>query len=398
VHLTTGDPSAIFSGSDFNERRLAKLVVQGHSNKVDVETGAGTLTFFNLFCNYGDTRSYYGVFQSTGEVKCERVEDLGYTEKECKKEGDDCSEGDRKAGHRDFSIRVGRATTQTLPPRAQELARKLGCRVVAAFINIGSKSGSGTQIFREFVYVGKEPNCRYLVAKGDLSASFNFPRHLATDDPGNSLAPSDFTGAGALNKDGRLMIIPWTHLPSSLDLPGALDQTCNGPGGATGAVIPLSRVYCGPIPEPKHDTAPDQGHVDKCNAYKRTHPGVANAELARLRSGFYDGVLAAPRQLMYLSPSAYSTLKLSHDMTFHTDIAFVGVAASPSSGGRPIKAVGFADFQLLAHNSDGSLTIQLTSEFCAYDENGNVVFIQPVGCEEGFARNHGVARINPPEP
>ena len=115
VRLATKDPDDLTSGSDFNEWVAAKLVIHGGSNKIEVETGeAGTFVFFNLLCNR-ETRTYYGVLHSAGSVTCTAVDDLGINEKECDEE-EDCSEETRLASHSAFTVKVGRATPNSLPP------------------------------------------------------------------------------------------------------------------------------------------------------------------------------------------------------------------------------------------------------------------------------------------
>ena len=164
--------------------------------------------------------------------------------------------------------------------------------------------------------------------------------------------------------------------------------------GAGGAVIPVSKVYCGPTPEPKHDTSPGLSHLERCSAYKASHLSSVNAEVFKLMAGIYDAAsLAAPTRVMFLEPSVFSVLTLMSDGSLHHDVVFFGAIAGASSAAPLVKVVGFADFQLLAHNSDGSLTIRMTSDFCAFDQFGNVVAVNPDGCEEGFLRTECITRI-----
>jgi hypothetical protein len=404
IQLDTG--GYVFN-SDFNEFWNAELVVHGGSNKIDVDAGdAGTFTFFSPVRNCGDERTYHGVIHSISPVLCPaKLPDEKIPEMKCE-EGEDCSEKARLAGHHSFTVKVGRATIASLPLLARKLIDqdKYGCAITAAFVNIQSEDdAAGERIHREFVLVTRNDGCRFTVGQSHESKHFLFERQLATKDPDDILAPSDFAGGAWLNKDGELTIFAPPSLVR-LKLPGVFDAACTAKRGAKGLVLPVSVVWCGEAPEPQHDTTPDTSQIDKCNKFKADNLGVVQPQIDKLKAGTYDDlldslptnivpVIAAPHEF-------YDKWLTMPGATIHNGV-FVGWAIDAS--GQEVPIVAFADFRILAVNSDKSIVVEFLTGICAFDTNGQVVLLNPAFCTDVFARPGDRKRIppllyGPPEP
>jgi uncharacterized protein DUF4157 len=396
VQLETG--GYIFN-SDFNEFWNAELVIHGGSNKIDVDAGdAGTFTFFSPVRNCGGTHTFHGVTHAISPVVCPaRLPDLGIPEMKCEK--DECSEKVRLAGHRKFTVKIGRATIASLPLAARKVIdqQKYGCAITAAFVNIQSEDGDAKElIHREFVLVTRNDECRFTVEQKHEPLSFVLERQLATKDSDDILALSDFAGIATIDRDGELAIFALTNLPVKLKLPGAFDPACAGRRGATGTVVPVSVVWCGEAPEPRHDTTPDTSHIDRCNAFKAAHAGVLQPHIAKLAAGGYDDVLGnLPSKAPVIEvPREFYEKWLTMPGATIPDAVFVGWAIDPATGNE-VQIVAFADIRILAVNSDKSIMIEFLTTICAFDKNGQVVLLHPATCLEIFALPGDRKRIPP---
>jgi hypothetical protein len=168
-------------------------------------------------------------------------------------------------------------------------------------------------------------------------------------------------------------------------------------------VAPVSAVDCGETPEPRHDTTPDV--TDTCNAFKVTNLGVVQPHVDKLKAGGYDDLLdSLPTSIVPVIGAPhefYNKWLTMPQATIHNGV-FVGWAMDPTSG-HEIKVVAFADFRILAVNSDKSIVVEFLSYMCAFDENGQVVLLNPVLCTDIFAVPGTRKRIppllyGPPEP
>lgn len=383
--LATEKPNSIFAHSDFSTY-WGKVVIQGASNKIELSTGAGTFNFFtpHLLCNDGGTRTYRGVFLPRGSINCpDEVTRAAPSEKECK-DKEICPESTRTAGHKKFTAKVGRATTATLPPLARELAMKMGCSVDAAFVNIQSEDGpKEDQISREFVVLINDKSCRFTVAKAHVPVSTWLSRQLATKDPDEIFAPSDFTPGAHLGKDGDLSLISDSNLPVKFKLPGAFDPACKVTSGGWGVSLPNSAVECKPADEPTHDTTPAINHTDDCNRYKQNHSDFVDAYIQSMGAPDYQAIFAhLTVGAAFVPPDEYSDYKNEVGLTISPAV-FLGLAPNPQ-GGPAIPVVGFADIHINRVTRNGELIVQFLSEVCAFDRFGNVVLIRPELCTEGW--------------
>ena len=206
-------------------------MIHGASNKIEVETGAGTFNFFapHYLCNDGGTRTYRGALLPRGSVNCpDEITAKVPPEKECE-DDEICPESTRTAGHSEFTAKIGRATPASIPLVGQKLAKQFGCGIDAAFVNIQSEDGpKEKQISRQFLVLISDKTCRFTVAKDHVSFSTFLDRHLATKEPDEIFADSDFTPGARLNKDGDLSLISLSNLPVTFKLPGFFDPTCKG--------------------------------------------------------------------------------------------------------------------------------------------------------------------------
>src|SRR6185312_13919139 len=333
-------PGTFLPSSDFDKIIRGKLEFFGGSNKIELTTDAGTFTFYNLICN-GGSRTYYGAFQPAWRVECPGKIDLpDAKEKECK-DDEKCSEGTRLAGHKKFTIKVGRATLASLPGIGRQLAEKYGCRVTAAFVNIQSEDGPDEkQIHREFINI--------------------------------------------------LSGLKW---PVEFHLPGTFDPTCTGKRGALGIAVPASAVDCGKTADPIYDTSTAPSHTDQCDDFRKKNPWV-NDVLENLKDKKYEDTLnvTVPGEAA-IPPDLYYQY-LGKPGTVVQNALFVGWAPNPS-GGPPIRFVAFADIRIVNVYPSQSMDIEFLTDLCAFDEHGNVVFIDPEGCMEGMGRKGEMRTVSP---
>jgi outer membrane protein OmpA-like peptidoglycan-associated protein len=382
--LATENPDSALAHSDLSEP-LGKLVIYGASNKISLKTGAGTFNFFNFpFCNHGGTRTYYGALLPSWAVNCPDSIDLPeLKERECKDE-EDCPESTRTAGHRQFTVKVGRATLASLPLVGQALAKKLGCRIDAAFVNIQSEDGpKEKQIHREFLVVFSENGCRFTVAKAHASISEWLSRQLATNEPDDILAASDFTPGARLSRDGDLSLISLSNFPVKFKLPGFFDPTCKVRSGGVGFSVPISAVDCGPAPEPIHDTTSAVNHTDGCNRYKQEHFDFVDTFIQTMGEPDYQAIFAKMSVGAGLvPPDEYHDYIHRAGQTISPAV-FLGLAPNPQ-GGPPIQVVAFADLRIIRVTPNKELVVQFLSDVCAFDEFGNVVLLRPQLCNEGW--------------
>jgi outer membrane protein OmpA-like peptidoglycan-associated protein len=383
--LATEKPDSRFAHSDLSTY-WGKVVIHGASNKIELTTGAGTFNFFtpDYLCNDGGTRTYQGIFLPRGSVNCpDEITQDAPSEKECKAK-EICPESTRTAGHKEFTAKVGRATTASLPPIARALAMKMGCKVDAAFVNIQSEDGpKEKQISRQFVVLINDKNCRFTVAKAHVPFSTWLSRQLATKDPDERFASSDFTPGARISKDGDLSLISDSNLPVKFKLPGVFDPACKDTSGGWGVSLPASAVECKPAPEPKHDITPDVNHTDDCNRYRQNHSDFVDAYIQSMGAPDYQKIFANLKVgAAFVPPDEYSDYKHEVGLTISPAV-FLGLAPNPQ-GGSAIQVVGFADIHINRITRNGELIVQFLSEVCAFDSFGNVVLIRPELCTEGW--------------
>jgi len=233
------------------------------------------------------------------------------------------------------------------------------------------------------------------VARGDVALDVTFSRRLATDKPDEFDAPSDFIGAAHLDADGEVTIWAGTHLPLSFKLPGAYDSACTGKRGALGAVLPTSVVDCGESPDPDHDTRPEVDHTAQCEAFKAASAPLVGDAAAKLKANTFDTVLAAigPPPRIIAPPAVYEDWLRHHKPgDVIRQAFFVGKAPGVPPLGM-VRVVAFADFRILAINTDKTMVIAFVTDLCAFDENGKVVALRPNGCADDFARAGDVRRV-----
>jgi outer membrane protein OmpA-like peptidoglycan-associated protein len=399
AQLETGDSgigATIFGDSDFRLRFNALLTMAGHANKIVVETGEGDFVFNAPHCNHGGERTYHGILRPVGPAFCidGPLPDLDLPERECK-DDEDCPDSTLLAGHRHVRVRVGRATTKSLPPGLRETAQPYGCNLVAAELQMDTDDDHGGPIHREFVLLMRASECGFTVGRGDVEADFWVPRHLAAARPQDLLAPSDFIGGAHLDAGAELTIVAATNVPIQFKLPGTFDATCGGRRAAWGAVLPAGSVDCGTAPEPQHDTRPEADHVQQCEAYRlRTAPMVDRA-VANLKSGAYDTLIGAlgPAPKILVPPLDYEEwLRTRKPLDVIDPVFFVGRAPG-ATGDVPV--VAFTSMRILAINTDKTMVVQYLIDLCAWNAAGQVVAFKPRGCEDMFIRAGDVHPIDP---
>jgi outer membrane protein OmpA-like peptidoglycan-associated protein len=406
--LATENPTSIWASSDLS-LYLAKVVIHGFSNKIELTTGAGTFAFFSPLCNHGGARTYRGPLLPRGEVNCPDNISLPVPkDKECKDE-EKCSEGTRTAGHKQFTVKVGRATLASLPLAGQRLADKFGCKFSAALLNIQSEDGpKEKQIHRQFFVVFEDKDCRFTVGNAHSPISVWFNRQLAIGDPDSILASSDFHPGAELDQDGKLTLFP-LNLPLSFKLPGAFDPACKVRSRAWGVAGPKSAVACGPAPEPDHDATPTVNHTNDCIQWKKQHYYFAEPYIHLIRGSDYQEIYTwLPPGRAIIPPQEFGYYKedfTQMNMKTVSPAVFVALAVNPK-GGQPIQAVAFADLRIIRVTRNGWMEVQFLTDVCAFDEFGNVVLINPNHCLEGFyhsgdkeiVRPIGLTRTNQPKP
>jgi hypothetical protein len=394
--LAKNDPGSIFGGSDFDKIFFGRLEFFGGTNKIELKTGAGTFTFYIPYICNKESRTYHGEFQPAWGVQCPgKIDVLDVKEKECK-EDEKCSEETRLAGHKKFTIKTGRATLASLPGIGRQLAERYGCRVTAAFVNVQSEDGPDEkQIHREFIIILHESDCQFTVGQGQETFDGYLERELATETPDNIFADSDFAGVVRLDKDGGIDILSGLKWPVEFHLPGTFDPTCTGKRGALGIALPVAAVDCGKTPDPVNDTTTAPTHTDQCNDFKKHNPWVKDV-IENLKDDKYKdtidialpGEIGIPHDLYYQY--------LSQRGTVVPNALFVGLAPNPS-GGPPIRFVAFAEIRIVDVYSQ-SMEIEFLTDLCAFDENGNVVFVDPQGCIEGKGQKDQKRTFHPRKP
>jgi len=386
-------PGTFLPSSDFDKVFFGRLELFGGTNKIELHTDAGDFNFFiPYFCNK-ESRTYHGLFQPAWRVECPgKINVPDVEEKECKDE--ECSEETRLAGHKKFTIKVGRATLASLPGIGRQLAERYGCRVTAAFVNIQSEDGpEEKQIHREFIIILRESDCQFTVGKGQETFDGYLERQLATETPDDIFADSDFAGVVRLDEDGEVDILSGLKWPIEFHLPGIFDPTCKGKRGALGIAAPVAAVDCGTTPDPINDTSTAPSHTDQCDEFRKQNPWVT-VELEDLRDDKFKNALDTVHSGQAIIPPALYYQYLGQPGTVVQNALFVGWAPNPSGGPR-IRFVAFADIRIVNVYPSQDMDIEFLTDLCAFDENGNVVFVHPEGCIEGLGRKGQIWPISP---
>ncbi len=395
LQTSTGTFGRVLGNSDFRKLLGAKLAFKGASNRIDLETGVGTFPFFGPHCNHGGARDYYGILRPVGSAFCApKMPEVAIPERSCEEE-EDCPESTRLAGHRGIRIRVGRLTTRSLPPGASDLAARYGCELVAAELAVDTDSEDGGPIHREFVLLMQREDCDYLVARDDIQLDLLFKRRLASATPDALDAPSDLVGAAVLNDVGQLTIMPLHTIAISFKLPGGFGAGCTGKRGARGLVLPASVVNCGEAPEPEHDTRAELDHKAYCEAFKKAVAPTVEGDCLDLKAGTYDPIIAplgAPPRII-APPAIYEAWLRHHKPGDVVRQAFFVGKALGATVLSSTRVVAYADFRILAVNTDRTMVIQFLTDVCAFDENGKVVALRPRGCADEFARAGDIRRV-----
>ena len=377
LRLATEAPGDWTSDSDFDHWVLAKLEVTSGTNVEELHVGGMTFSFHGVKCN-GSSSTLYGFFRGVTGVDCEALGDWPEPPvRDCIE--DECSTDTQLAEHDEFTFKVGRASLRDLPAVGKPLADRLGCKVVAARVNVGSKGAD--QIYREFLFIGRRTGCRFDVAKGSFDESYTLDRRLSIIDPEKVLDPSDFAGHAKLGADGTLSVRPASVATGySVKLPGSFDAACKGGREVDGALIPVDDVKCGEVPEPKHDVTPDFTGLDVCQTLGIVNP-VTRFEIANFARGDYDYIVKHIEKLGIIPLLEYTedlqTLKTGQVLR---PAVFVG----KNFEGVPVVTVVEMEVVKTAKDAQKNVwvSVRFLSDACSYDKDGNAVFVLPHGCKE----------------
>jgi hypothetical protein len=383
LSLATGDPDSWTSPSDFDKWVRAKLRVPGgRTNTEELEVGGITFSFAGSKCNTGRSHKLWGLFRGVTSVDCDDIGSLPEPQPDCGE--DNCPAEQQLAGHDEFRFKIGRAALSGLPVVGQEAAHRYGCEAMAAYVNIGSKGED--PIYREFVFVGKREGCRFDVGKGESTQKYTFDRQLSLADPDSPLDRCDFApGKATLAADGTLSVRPLAVATSySFKLPGAFDATCTGAQEAAGWFLPLDDARCGELPEPSHETTPDDLSMDRCRDYLAAHSAEVWLQLFLLRIGAYDHILDDIR-------GSDPLLYYSDDLQSLKGVKTVKPAVFVGKNFAGDAVVTFVDMEVVSYQADRSgnprVTVRFLSEPCSFDMHGNPVFVRPERCTETLPQN-----------
>jgi hypothetical protein len=368
--LANSDPDDILRGSsDFNG--WATLSIIGGANRDELEVSGLKFAFSMARCN-AESRSSRGRMHITGPVVCKDIPELREFKRDC--EDDEC---ERAGDARHFTFKTGRATLASLPLVGQKIALGMGCSVTAAFVNVGTRTDEDKQRkYREFIFVGKNADCRFEVGKGAVDKDFTLARDLTWGDPDDIVQWSDFAGKATLKRGNGMTVNPALV---KFKMPGAFDAGCSGKRLVDGLMLPISGVECGQVPAPPHFTTRERTHLDRCAAFYKANKSLVDAAVAQLNKGDHDELIgkmgAGPR----LGIADFDRLR-SQVGTTQSKVLFVG-----KTGGTPgRKVVAFVDLSVLKYLSHypQRLEVILQSNLCAFDGSANPVMLDPVNCLE----------------
>jgi hypothetical protein len=261
----------------------------------------------------------------------------------------------------------------------KKLADQLGCQIVAARVNIGSKESD--PIYREYLFVGRRTGCRFDVGKGDFYEKFSPDRRLAVIDPDTVLDPSDFAGFATLGADGKLTVSPKTLADEyTFQMPGSFDGACKSGREVKGGLIPLDEVKCGDVPAPKHDTTPDDTSLEACQEQGKTDLQTI-LQKSIFQGGSYDYIVKHVEGLGAIPLLEYAeelqTLEAGQVLR---PAVFVG----KNFENRAVVTVVDMEVVRVAKDSSGNtwVSVRFLSDACSYDKHGNAVFVFPKNCKE----------------
>jgi outer membrane protein OmpA-like peptidoglycan-associated protein len=378
LSLATESPDDWSSASDFDHWVRARLEVTRGTNVEQLHVGGMTFDFHSAKCN-GSSSTLYGYFGGVTSVDCEDIGDLPEPPAfDCGK--DDCPDDTQLAEHDQFLFYVGRASVNELPVVGKRVADKLGCKVVAARVNIGTV-GAADPIYREFLFIGRRTGCRFDVDRGFDDERYTFGRRLSITDPDDELDRSDFSGLATLKADGTLAVRPLSASTGySIKLPGSFDGACTGGREIEGALIPVDDVKCGEVPVARHDTTPDDTGLELCQGLAAAD-APTKREIERLRNGDYDYIVDHIDALG-MRPLLEYTDELQ-------TLATGQVLRHAVFVGRNFEGVGvvtIVEMQvvLVIREANGNVrvSVRFLSDACSYDEDGNAVFVLPFECKE----------------
>jgi hypothetical protein len=348
--------------------------------------GGMTFTFKGLNCHRSG-QTVLGWFGAVSPVLCKDISDLVQYEPNmpCLSEHD-CPEDRLLSKHDAFKFKIGRASLRSLPAVGKEAADRYGCEVVAANVNIGSEGKD--PIYREFVFVGRREDCDYAVDRGTVEKDFTLDRALAIGSGTSELARSDFTGKAWLLDSGDLRVRPLLAPATRFDitLPGKFEADCKGKRGASGWLIPVDAAKCGEVPDPEHDTTPDDVGLQRCRDFARAHGDVL-LEVGRLRYGRYDDLVkmfpdpTGPDEPYHGQLVYHQALELLHGR----EGEFIERAVFVGKTNRGVPVVSFCDMRVLDYghfNGRPYANVRFLSDPCAFDADLNPVLVEPVGCRE----------------
>lgn len=377
MRLVTEDPGDRLSASDFDHWVRAKLTVTRGTNVEELDVGGETFTFHGLKCN-GASSTLRGMFRGGTSIACDDIGDLPEPpERDCGK--DECPTDVQLEPHDEFEFKIGRASLSDLPAVGKKLADQLGCQVVAARVNIGSKESD--PIYREYLFIGRRKGCRFDVGKGDFYEKYSPDRRLAIIDPDTVLDPSDFAGLAKLGADGKLTVDTKTLADDyTIQMPGSYDGACKSGREVEGALIPIDEVKCGDVPAPKHDTTPDDTSLEACEDQGKSDL-VTVVQKGIFSGGGYNHIVKHVEKL-----GGFPLIELTQELQTLKAGQVLRPAVFVGKNFENQDVITIVDMEVVKTAKDSSgntwVSVRFLSDACSYDKHGNAVFVLPVGCKE----------------
>ena len=360
----------------------AKLKIIGGTNKeqltIDGNGVSKTIDLYGILCDGDSTRSASGTLKPITNASCGNLPTLPFAEEDCK---DDCSDSLKLSEFHRFKFKTGRASLSAIPFAGKRIANQMGnCGATLAFINIGNRPKEGeTEIYRKFLFIGKNDPCKFTVEKKNFNEFFIDPKALTYGDPNDITSFSDFAGIAKVDTLGLLKMFDFP--PTKYTLPGNYEAGCKD-GKLEGVIIPLSSVECGETPEPFHTTAIDPDLSQRCEDFKTGDPALVNRHVAKL-GGSYKPVVDSISQGPALRFPAESYKELFSKIG---ETISHGVFVGKTIGNVPV--VSFITFQVNKgiRLPSGFYVFDVTvlNEPCSFDSSGKPTLIYPKDCEEGF--------------